>query len=356
MSDKRLQFDVFLAHNSKDKPEVIKIANKLRERGLNPWLDKEQIFAGDNIQEVVFQGISQSKVGAFFISQNRLGAFQRNLELGAIIQFFLEKKEKGFRVIPILLPDISDIPDELYHLKQWAWIRFTNSNVEEDEEALQDLIRGIRGRNFQGKDIPSIEERILANKQVVYPSPPPNSPEPEPQKFLDIPVTSFKFETAELILKPGVLNLGKSSEIRRITKNANYFSEDLGDGVILEMVAIPGGTFKMGSPENEEGYHSSESPQHQVTVPPFFIGKYPVTQKQWRAVAALGKVNIDLISDPSYFKGDNLPVESVSWNDAQEFCARVSRMANKTYRLPSEAEWEYACRGGTTTPFYCGET
>ncbi|MFM6911289.1 MAG: toll/interleukin-1 receptor domain-containing protein, partial [Dolichospermum sp.] len=180
MSDKRLQFDVFLAHNSKDKPEVIKIANKLRERGLNPWLDKEQIFAGDNIQEVVFQGISQSKVGAFFISQNRLGAFQRNLELGAIIQFFLEKKEKGFRVIPILLPDISDIPDELYHLKQWAWIRFTNSNVEEDEEALQDLIRGIRGRNFQGKDIPSIEERILANKQVVYPSPPPNSPEPEP--------------------------------------------------------------------------------------------------------------------------------------------------------------------------------
>ncbi|MFM6253817.1 MAG: formylglycine-generating enzyme family protein, partial [Dolichospermum sp.] len=159
-------------------------------------------------------------------------------------------------------------------LKQWAWIRFTNSNVEEDEEALQDLIRGIRGR-------------------VVYPSPPPNSPEPEPQKFLDILVTSFKFETAGLILKPGVLNLGKSSEIRRITKNANYFSEDLGDGVILEMVAIPGGTFKMGSPENEEGYYSSQIPQHQVTVPSFFMGKSPVTQKQWRAVAALGKVNID---------------------------------------------------------------
>ncbi|MFM5947041.1 MAG: formylglycine-generating enzyme family protein, partial [Dolichospermum sp.] len=74
------------------------------------------------------------------------------------------------------------------------------------------------------------------------------------------------------------------------------------------------------------------------------------------AVAALVKVNIDLISDPSYFKGDNLPVESVSWNDAQEFCARLSRMASKTYRLPTEAEWEYACRGGTITPFYCGET
>ncbi|ALB42132.1 hypothetical protein AA650_18225 [Anabaena sp. WA102] len=300
MSDNRLQFDVFLAHNSKDKPEVIKIANKLRQGGLNPWLDKEQIFAGDNIQEVVFQGISQSKVGAFFISQNRLGAFQRNLELGAIIQFFLEKKEKGFRVIPILLPDISDIPDELYHLKQWVWIRFTNSNVEEDEEALQDLIRGIRGR-----------------KEVIL------TPQPDP------------------IINP---------EIKPIPKTAEYFAQDLGNGVILEMVAIPGGTFIMGSPENEEGRTSDESPQHQVTVPPFFMGKYPVTQKQWRAVAALGKVN------PSYFKGDNLPVDCVSWNDAQEFCARLSRMANKTYRLPSEAEWEYACRGGTTTPFYCGET
>jgi formylglycine-generating enzyme required for sulfatase activity len=354
MSDNRLQFDVFLAHNSKDKPEVIKIANKLRERGLNPWLDKEQIFPGDNIQEVVFRGISQSKVGAFFISQNRLGAFQRNLELGAIIQFFLEKKEKGFRVIPILLPDISDIPDELFHLKQWAWIRFTNSNVEQDEEALQDLIRGIIGRNFQGKDIASIERKILANTQVVDSSPSPNNTEPEPEKFLNIPVTSFKFETAKLI--PGVLSLGKSSEIQRITKNSNYFAQDLGNGVNLEMVAIPGGTFIMGSPENEEGYHSSQSPQHQVTVPPFFMGKYPVTQQQWRVVAALPKDKIDLKSDPSYFKGDNLPVECVSWNDAQEFCARLSQMANKTYRLPTEAEWEYACRGGTTTPFYCGET
>ena len=97
---------------------------------------------------------------------------------------------------------------------------------------------------------------------------------------------------------------------------ANYFAQDLGNGVNLEMVAIPGGTFIMGSPENEEGYSSYQSPQHQVTVPPFFMGKYPVTQKQWKAVAALEKVKIDLESDPSYFKGDgstsltnNLPTD-----------------------------------------------
>ena len=112
----------------------------------------------------------------------------------------------------------------------------------------------------------------------------------------------------------------------------------------------------MGSPENEEGYYESQSPQHQVTVPSFFMGKYLVTQKQWRLVAALPKVKIDLKSDPSRFKDYSLPVECVSWNNAQEFCARLSQKTNKAYRLPSEAEWEYACRGGTTTPFYFGET
>ncbi|MFM6310126.1 MAG: formylglycine-generating enzyme family protein, partial [Dolichospermum sp.] len=87
----------------------------------------------------------------------------------------------------------------------------------------------------------------------------------------------------------------------------------------LEMIAIPGGTFVMGSPENEEGSINSERPQHEVTIKPFLMGKYPVTQKQWRAVAALEKVNIDLEADPSYFEDNNLPVEHISWHEAVEF-------------------------------------
>ncbi|MFM6094115.1 MAG: formylglycine-generating enzyme family protein [Dolichospermum sp.] len=122
------------------------------------------------------------------------------------------------------------------------------------------------------------------------------------------------------------------------------------------MIAIPGGTFIMGSPEGEKRSRVHERPQHEVTVKSFSMSKYPVTQKQWRAVAALEKVNIDLKSDPSYFKGNNRPVECVSWSHAQEFCARISQIENKTYRLPTEAQWEYACRAGTTTPFYFGET
>ncbi|HEY9603467.1 MAG TPA: SUMF1/EgtB/PvdO family nonheme iron enzyme [Allocoleopsis sp.] len=134
------------------------------------------------------------------------------------------------------------------------------------------------------------------------------------------------------------------------------FTEDLGNGVTLEMVAIPGGTFLMGSPESEAERSNSEGPQHTVTLQPFFIGKFPVTQAQWQAVAGFSKVKIDLDPDPSSFKGANRPVEQVSWYDATEFCARLSKKTGRQYRLPSEAEWEYACRAGTTTPFHFGKT
>ena len=147
---------------------------------------------------------------------------------------------------------------------------------------------------------------------------------------------------------------------------AQYYIEDLGSGIELEMVYIPDGTFIMGAPKDEENSRDNERPQRQVTVPSFFMGKYPITQAQWRAVANMQhlRVNRDLKPEPSKFKGDNLPIEKVSWYDAVEFCDRLNRIlesrlpqdTGKQYRLPSEAEWEYACRAGTTTPFHFGET
>jgi formylglycine-generating enzyme required for sulfatase activity len=86
------------------------------------------------------------------------------------------------------------------------------------------------------------------------------------------------------------------------------------------------------------------------------MGRYPVTQAQWRAIATLTPINRELNPDPSHFKGENRPVEQVSWYDAVEFCDRLSQLTGREYRLPTEAEWEYACRGGTTTPFHFGET
>ncbi|MDY6806624.1 MAG: formylglycine-generating enzyme family protein [Cyanobacteriota bacterium] len=147
----------------------------------------------------------------------------------------------------------------------------------------------------------------------------------------------YEFET---------LTVNDGGEIIKIEPRlAEMFVEDLGDGVELEMVSIPGGSFLMGSPEGEGC--DEERPQHRVNVPSFFMGKYPVTQKQYEAVMG---------ENPAYFKGANRPVEWVGWEYATDFCWLLSQKTGKNYRLPSEAQWEYACRAGTTTPFYFGET
>jgi formylglycine-generating enzyme required for sulfatase activity len=112
----------------------------------------------------------------------------------------------------------------------------------------------------------------------------------------------------------------------------------------------------MGSPANELERSESESPQHLVEIRSFLMSKSPVTQEQWWLVAKLPQVNIALDPDPSKFKGKLRPVETVSWYEAVEFCDRLTQKTGKPYRLPSEAEWEYACRAGTNTPFYYGET
>ena len=142
---------------------------------------------------------------------------------------------------------------------------------------------------------------------------------------------------------------------------ADYYTEVLEESVGIEMVSIPGGSFIMGSPENE-GY-DQEKPQHQVNVPDFFMGRYPITQEQWKVVAGWERVERELELEPSYFQEEyegidrgQRPVERISWEDAKEFCVRLSKKTNKEYRLPTEAEWEYACRAGTTTPFHFGET
>ncbi|BAZ42424.1 hypothetical protein NIES4101_83930 [Calothrix sp. NIES-4101] len=180
--------------------------------------------------------------------------------------------------------------------------------------------------------------------------------------------------TAEKIKKPAekpifqldVITVNsQGQQINREQCQAKYFREDLGNGVSLVMVYIPAGNFMMGTEDGEIerlvkkfnwDIYRREIPQHQVSVPAFSMGKYPITQAQWKAVAGLPQINRKLKPEPSNFKGDNLPVEQVSWYDAVEFCARLSKKTGKEYRLPSEAEWEYACRAGTTTPFHFGET
>ena len=148
---------------------------------------------------------------------------------------------------------------------------------------------------------------------------------------------------------------GQQWQVERQQQTARRYVEPLSEEINLEMVAIPGGSFVMGSPDNEPERFDREGPQHEVTIKPFFMGRYPVTQAQWRAVFAMPQVERKLEANPSRFKGENRPVEQVSWYDAVEFCQRLSRYTDREYRLPTEAEWEYACRAGTATPFHFGD-
>ena len=144
--------------------------------------------------------------------------------------------------------------------------------------------------------------------------------------------------------------LQKPSEIVPLfpsTSKLVSYQETLAGGIKLDMVTLPAGSFMMGSPASDPDADSNEKPQHQVKLKSFSIGQYPVTQEQYQAV---------MVKNPSHFKNNpKNPVETVSWNDAQEFCKKLSQLTGKKYRLPTEAEWEYACRAGTQTRFYFGD-
>jgi formylglycine-generating enzyme required for sulfatase activity len=131
-----------------------------------------------------------------------------------------------------------------------------------------------------------------------------------------------------------------------ILSNLELITENLGGGITLELIKLPAGNFLMGSSDSDPDASSHEKPQHRVTIKSFAIGKYPVTQAQYRAL---------MRKNPSYFRGNSkYPVENISWNDARLFCSKLREKTGKKYRLPSEAEWEYACRAGKITHYSFG--
>ena len=229
----------------------------------------------------------------------------------------------------------------------------------------------LQGLNSQTQSTPPTQLNPPTPKPTPAPTPQPITPKPippKPQPNPPIPAGLSRRRTLQILgfaggglliavggkelfkrrLSNEVITVNASGNIiNRQPLNAKYFTENLGNGVTLEMAEIPGGEFLMGSPSGEKGRVNNESPQHRVTVKPFFMGKFAITQAQYQAI--MGK-------NLSRFKGDKRPVETVSWNDAKDFCQKLTQKTGRTYRLPSEAEWEYACRAGTTTPFNFGET
>jgi formylglycine-generating enzyme required for sulfatase activity len=332
-----MEFDVFLCHNGQDKPEVKKIAETLKQQGLTPWLDEWELQPGLPWQRELEKQIQNIKSAAVFVGGSGIGPWQQ-MEIEAYLRCFVRNQ---CPVIPVLLSNAPEQPELPLFLEGMTWVDFRRLSPKPMER----LIWGITGIKPRSPLELTSENSKTPNK------------EEQIKQILPVQSQTFTFET--FTVNPN----GKVSPPE--SKTARYYSEDLGNDITLEMIAIPGGTFTMGTEDEEierlikkfgwEGFRW-ERPQHRVTVSSFYMGRYPITQSQWKAIAATAKIDIDLETNPSRFKGDELPVESVNWYQATEFCKRLSRETKQEYRLPSEAEWEYACRAGTTTPFYFGET
>ena len=284
------QLQIELDNLEKEAIEMAKVAINL-EQYLKPIIGQ---FQGLIDQVVTIDGeLSRSVSEVESLVQNILSSesavsFRKNENLSAsLLNFLVTSEEKRGRLASAL---------ERAEQEGWQW---TEVEIPDEEIELETAIQRINDH---------VIERVRDfSTSVVGDSPIPPQTQPE---------------TA-----PG---------------NKTSFTENLADGIKLEMVSLPAGKFLMGSYERDY-----EKPQHQVKVSSFAIGKYPVTQAQYQAV--MGK-------NPSKFKNNpQNPVEQVSWNDAKAFCQKLSQITGKTYRLPTEAEWEYACRAGTTTRYYFGD-
>jgi formylglycine-generating enzyme required for sulfatase activity len=283
-----------------------------------------------------------------------------------------------------LLTQVS--PFDLFDMNQDAWVwrdYLVNNPVDEKlGKALDKMIANSLSQRYQSV----IEMLVVLGQESVYLNVPANensvsSIPPAIKSTIPIllsaskssAIKKFKFETAkvewiskteiiiqkEFVTQTNFWGTKKQVEVEKevaiirepaptiikIPGEAEYITEDLGNGVKLDMVCIPNGSFVMGS-VHEEYLKQTESPIRQVTISPFLMSKYTITQQQYRVI---------MNKNSSRFKGDNHPVENVSWQNAVEFCQKLSEHIGKKYTLPSESQWEYACRSRTNTPFNVGE-
>jgi formylglycine-generating enzyme required for sulfatase activity len=261
-----------------------------------------------------------------------------------------------------LLTQIS--PFDLYsdHEDAWVWRQFLNGNPVSNElgAVIDRMLAKALARRYQTSteilqvlqpainshpNPTKVQSPSKPNPQIIIPQPVSQNPRPE-QFQAQLQVLEFEFEYVKtrLVTESRFLGLGTKTkvELDRKRGKAQYIRENIGNGVTIDLVRIPAGKFMMGG-----NLYDSQKPIHEVTLQEFWMGKYAVTQKQWQAVMG---------TNPANFKGENLPVEIVTWHDAMDFCEKVSRKIGKKLRLPTEAEWEYACRAGTNTAFHCGET
>jgi formylglycine-generating enzyme required for sulfatase activity len=313
------QLQIELDNLEKEAIEMAKVAINL-EQYLKPIIGQ---FQGLIDRVVTIDGeLSRSVSEVESLVQNILSSesavsFRKNENLSAsLLNFLVTSEEKRDRLAIAL---------ERAEQEGWQW---TEVEIPDEEIELETAIQRIN--NHVIERVGNFSTSVVGDSPI----PPPS----QPKTPLDNKTPSSPSDW---------MIPSKSAQPETPLDNKTSFIENLPNGITLEMVSLPAGQFLMGSPDSDSDAKSYEKPQHQVKVNSFAIGKYPVTQAQYQAVMG---------NNPSHFKNNpQNPVENVSWNDAQAFCEKLSQITGKTYRLPTEAEWEYACRAGTTTRYYFGD-
>ncbi|MGK7910246.1 MAG: SUMF1/EgtB/PvdO family nonheme iron enzyme [Synechococcus sp.] len=406
MSQFNWPFDVFLCHNSHDKNQVSEIAQQLKTSGLNVWLDEWELQPGKLWKQELDEHLLEVGSVAVFVGPG--GTPWSDLDIQA---FLLEFARLNCPIIPVILEEVRTRPELPTYMQGQSWVDFRKYRP--------DPIQQLRERISHKPDFAIARPTLAYPDDEPSPSFDPEgyhlAQAASSEEYVAAPDADVEYIDAREL---NVDNLSDANgevvqdevdyyeaeyyeanddEANDVEANdiqdgyseieddlSNYSDSDysdsdikaeqridhpqptitelhqgivvhLGDSTHIEMRNIPAGSFVMGAPTDEQGSDNDERPQHEVKVSPFAIASYPVTQSQWRMVARWPRVNHDLSLSPSGFNGDNRPVESVTFEQAQEFCDRLTQYSGWSFRLPSEAEWEYACRSGTKTPYHFGD-
>ena len=327
-----MKYDVFISYSRKDINEVSALIETIRAEipGLSIWFDLTGIESGDEFEEKIISAIDNSSYVLFALSDNALQSQWTKDEI-------MYAKNTDKKIVPILLKGAS--------LKGWFLFKFGRvdcidfSNPLQKEKLLKNLSDWTgKSRSHGTASTPKISDDSVTKKSAKseeFPVKTPSrsvsqrTPQPEPL----CPCGSGKlFKDCH----------GKSlSSVSKVAADNKPQTQDSGDfvlkvkGVEYPMVFVEGGTFKMGSDDSDA--YDDEKPVHNVTLSSYCIGKYEVTQELWEAVMG---------TNPSYHLGARRPVERVSWNDCQEFIRKLNSLTGMNFKLPTEAQWEYAARGG----------
>jgi formylglycine-generating enzyme required for sulfatase activity len=313
---------VFVSYSSQDKPTADAVCATLESRGIHCWIAPRDVTPGEDWAKEIIRAISGCRVMVLVFSSH--SNYSRQVCREVQNAFEMDRT-----VIPLRVEVVAPVESLKYYIGPVHWLDALTPPLEQHLELLATTV-----------------ERFLA---AVKPAIAPTAPGID--NALEAVTEAAPTIATSLAVAEG--------DRRALPREPKVISNSIG----MKLVLIPAGEFLMGSPDSDPGAKRDEKPQHWVRITqPFSLGVTPVTQSQYRAVTG---------TSPSHFHGsDDLPVEQVSWDDAIEFCNKLSereglepfghltagvRSGGDGYRLPTEAEWEYACRAGSSNRFHFGE-